>query len=172
LGYFAVDKDSSANKLVFNKTVGLKDAWEEKGKKESNVLMSAQKELNKFVKEKETTNADVLLSDIILKINSVDNFSLLCQSVIKNCKNDNNALLFANLILIHSDKVKPQDIDHAVLIKLYSMSLKSQLKVVRKLALKNLLDDTENISVLRNNLADMNEIEKDDDIRLLLQQFV
>ncbi|MGC4040904.1 MAG: glutamine--tRNA ligase/YqeY domain fusion protein [Flavobacterium sp.] len=27
LGYFCVDKDSSAEKLVFNKTVGLKDTW-------------------------------------------------------------------------------------------------------------------------------------------------
>lgn len=27
LGYFAVDKDSSQNKLVFNKTVGLRDSW-------------------------------------------------------------------------------------------------------------------------------------------------
>jgi glutaminyl-tRNA synthetase len=27
LGYFAVDKDSSADKLVFNKTVGLRDSW-------------------------------------------------------------------------------------------------------------------------------------------------
>ncbi len=27
LGYFAVDKESAANKLVFNKTVGLKDSW-------------------------------------------------------------------------------------------------------------------------------------------------
>jgi glutaminyl-tRNA synthetase len=27
LGYFAVDRDSTANKLIFNKTVGLKDSW-------------------------------------------------------------------------------------------------------------------------------------------------
>ena len=27
LGYFAVDKESNSNKLVFNKTVGLKDSW-------------------------------------------------------------------------------------------------------------------------------------------------
>jgi glutaminyl-tRNA synthetase len=27
LGYFCVDKDSSAEKLVFNKTVGLRDTW-------------------------------------------------------------------------------------------------------------------------------------------------
>ena len=28
LGYFCVDPDSTADKLVFNKTVGLKDTWE------------------------------------------------------------------------------------------------------------------------------------------------
>ena len=27
LGYFCVDKDSSTEKLVFNKTVGLRDTW-------------------------------------------------------------------------------------------------------------------------------------------------
>ncbi|MBP6586001.1 MAG: glutamine--tRNA ligase, partial [Flavobacterium sp.] len=27
LGYFCVDKDSSAEKIVFNKTVGLRDTW-------------------------------------------------------------------------------------------------------------------------------------------------
>jgi glutaminyl-tRNA synthetase len=35
LGYFCVDKDSSSEKLVFNRTVGLKDTWakiEQKGK--------------------------------------------------------------------------------------------------------------------------------------------
>jgi glutaminyl-tRNA synthetase len=32
LGYFA-DKDATTSKLVFNKTVGLKDAWEEKVKR-------------------------------------------------------------------------------------------------------------------------------------------
>jgi glutaminyl-tRNA synthetase len=35
LGYFCVDPDSSAGKLVFNRTVALKDAWarvEKKGK--------------------------------------------------------------------------------------------------------------------------------------------
>jgi glutaminyl-tRNA synthetase len=27
LGYFAVDPDSSAQKLVFNRTIGLRDSW-------------------------------------------------------------------------------------------------------------------------------------------------
>ena len=32
IGYFNVDKDSSAEKLVFNRTVGLRDSWANKGK--------------------------------------------------------------------------------------------------------------------------------------------
>ncbi len=30
IGYFCVDPDSTPNKLVFNKTVGLKDTWAKK----------------------------------------------------------------------------------------------------------------------------------------------
>ena len=30
LGYFVVDPDSSADNLIFNKTVGLRDAWSKK----------------------------------------------------------------------------------------------------------------------------------------------
>jgi glutaminyl-tRNA synthetase len=32
-GYFVLDKDSSTDKLIFNKTVGLKDAWAKEAKK-------------------------------------------------------------------------------------------------------------------------------------------
>jgi glutaminyl-tRNA synthetase len=92
MGYFNVDKDSTPEKLVFNRTVGLKDAWEEKGKKEENLLMSMQKEINKYVKEKEEAAANVTLEAIIETIKNIDNFSLICQTIIKNVKNDNNAL--------------------------------------------------------------------------------
>jgi glutaminyl-tRNA synthetase len=33
LGYFTVDKDSSASKLVFNRTVTLKDTWAKESRK-------------------------------------------------------------------------------------------------------------------------------------------
>jgi glutaminyl-tRNA synthetase len=32
LGYFCVDKDSTAGELVFNRTVTLKDSWAKQGK--------------------------------------------------------------------------------------------------------------------------------------------
>jgi glutaminyl-tRNA synthetase len=68
-----------------------------KGKK-SNLLMNTQKKINKYVKEKEASNSDLILNNIVANIQSVDNFTLINQTVVKTLKND-NALLFANLIL-------------------------------------------------------------------------
>jgi glutaminyl-tRNA synthetase len=164
MGYFNVDKDSTAEKLVFNRTVGLKDAWEEKGKKEENLLMSMQKEINKFVKEKDDAVANGTLDAIIETIKSIDNFSLICQTIIKNVKNDNNALLFSNLILHFSDKVNFKDIDSEVLTKLYSMSLKSQMPAVRIFAIRNLKNDIENFNDLNSQLSELRQSEKNEKV--------
>ena len=164
MGYFNVDKDSTTEKLVFNRTVGLKDAWEEKGKKEENLLMSMQKEINKFVKEKDDAAANVTLDAIIETIKSIDNFSLICQTIIKNVKNDNNALLFSNLILHFSDKVNFKDIDSEVLTKLYSMSLKSQMPAVRIFAIRNLKNDIENFNDFNSQLSELRLAEKNEKV--------
>ncbi|HSN47353.1 MAG TPA: hypothetical protein VLR29_01200, partial [Flavobacterium sp.] len=170
LGYFNVDKDSTAEKLVFNKTVGLKDAWEEKGKKEENLLMNTQKEINKYVKEKDTNLAENLLLPIIENIKSIDNYSLIVNTIVKNIKNDNNSLLFSNLILKHSDKVAAKDIDEDPLTKLYSMSLKSQMPMVRFFAIQNLLKDLNNFNEFRTQLSELKNIEKNEKVLELLQE--
>ena len=170
LGYFNVDKDSTSEKLVFNKTVGLKDAWEEKGKKEENVLMNTQKEINKYVKEKDASAAESILKTIIENIKTIDNYSLVNQTVVKNIKNDNNSLLFANLILEHSDKVNPSDIDSEALSKLYTMSLKSQLALVRIAVLQNLIHDTVNFENFKPTLFELKATEKNETVVLLLNQ--
>ena len=164
LGYFVVDKDAIDSKLVFNKTVGLKDAWEEKDKKEANLLMNTQKEINKYVKEKEEKNASLLLNSIVENIKSIDNFSLLCQTLVKNVKNDNNSLLFANLLLHFSDKVKSNDIDLEIIHKLYTMSLKSQLVGVRIFVLLNLKRDLVNYSVFETQIAELRNTEKNEKV--------
>jgi glutaminyl-tRNA synthetase len=164
LGYFVVDKDTIDSNLVFNKTVGLKDAWEEKDKKESNLLMNTQKDINKYVKEKEEKNASILLNNIVDNIKSIDNFSLLCQTVTKNVKNDNNSLLFANLLLHFSDKVTPKDIDQDILHKLYSMSLKSQLANVRIFVLLNIKKDAVNDSFFESQITDLRNTEKNEKV--------
>lgn len=170
LGYFNVDKDSTSEKLVFNKTVGLKDAWEEKGKKEENVLMNTQKEINKYVKEKDASAAESILKTIIENIKTIDNYSLVNQTIVKNIKNDNNSLLFANLILEHSDKVNPSDIDSEALSKLYTMSLKSQLALVRIAVLQNLIHDTVNFENFKPTLFELKATEKNETVVLLLNQ--
>ncbi|CAN1492583.1 GlnS Glutamyl- and glutaminyl-tRNA synthetases [Flavobacteriaceae bacterium] len=164
LGYFVVDKEATNSKLIFNKTVGLKDAWEEKDKKEANLLMNTQKEINKYVKEKEHNTAIILLNSIVDNIKTIDNFSLLCQTVVKNVKNDNNSLLFANLLLHFSSKITANDIDQDVLYKLYSMSLKSQLANVRIFVVLNIKSDLTNFSVFENLITDLRAVEKNEKV--------
>ncbi len=168
LGYFNVDKDSTASKLVFNKTVGLKDAWEEKGKKEENLLMNTLKELNKYVKEKDENNAEIILKPIVDNIKSIDNYSLIINTILKNIKNDNNALLFANLILKYSDKVTAKDIAAEQLTKLFSMSLKSQLVAARIAALENLNQDSEYLKAFQVQLSELKKSEKNQKVLDLL----
>ena len=169
LGYFTVDKDTTASKLIFNKTVGLKDTWEEKGKKEENLLMNTLKEINKYVKEKDENAAEILLKPIVENIKSIDNYSLIIQTIIKNIKNDNNALLFANLILNYSEKVAAKDLELEPLTKLYSMSLKSQLVSVRVLAIENLKKDTANLNDFQTQLSDLKNAEKNAKVLELLK---
>ena len=168
LGYFNVDKDTTEGKIVFNKTVGLKDAWEEKGKKEENLLMNTQKEINKYVKEKDENNANLILKSIVENIKSIDNYSLIIQTIVKNIKNDNNSLLFSNLILHHSDKVQEKDIEEEALTKLYTMSLKSQMATVRILAIENLQNDLDNFSLFQTQLSEMKNNEKNEKVLQLL----
>ncbi len=170
LGYFTVDKDSSTSKLVFNKTVGLKDAWEEKGKKEENLLMNTLKEINKYVKEKDETAAEIILKLIVDNIKSIDNYSLIINTIVKNIKNDNNALLFANLVLHYSKEERLITIfpDPESLKKLFSMSLKSQLADVRKNALINLKKEPLFVFHFQTQLSDLKNSEKNEKVLELL----
>ncbi|MFV5694168.1 glutamine--tRNA ligase/YqeY domain fusion protein [Flavobacterium sp. LB3P122] len=170
LGYFNVDKDTTEGKIVFNKTVGLKDAWEEKGKKEENLLMNTQKEINKYVKEKDEKSANLILNTIIENIKSIDNYSLIIQTIVKNIKNDNNSLLFSNLILHHSDKVHVKDIEEESLTKLYTMSLKSQMAAVRILAIQYLQNDLNNFSLFEIQLSELKKNEKNEKVLELLNE--
>ncbi len=138
LGYFTLDKDSTDNNLVFNRTVTLKDNWAEDAKKEENLLMNSLKDLNRFAKEKDKTSADKIRSTIVWNIREIANPTLLKSTVVKNIKNDNNALLFANLIVQNSTIVSSKDFETDVLEKLFSMSLKSQNAILRIIAIENL----------------------------------
>ena len=139
LGYFNVDKDSTAEKLVFNKTVGLKDAWEEKGKKEENSINNALKEINKYFKVGTREERITIRKAIGETLSGIANYSLLKNAVKKNINNNKSSLLFAQFILKYSS-LQSSDFDKEDLTKLYLMSLRSESTFVRSRALLNLLN--------------------------------
>ncbi len=139
LGYFNVDKDSTTSKLVFNKTVGLKDAWEEKGKKEENSINNALKEINKYFKVGTREERIAIRKAIGETLAGIANYSLLQNSFKKNINNNKSSLLFAQLILKYSS-LKSSDFEKEDVSKLYSMSLRSESSFVRSRAILNLLD--------------------------------
>ncbi|MEP6804579.1 MAG: glutamine--tRNA ligase, partial [Flavobacterium sp.] len=151
LGYFTVDKDSTTSKLVFNKTVGLKDAWEEKGKKEENSINNSLKEINKYFKVETKPERIAIESAIGESIRNVSSFSLLQNSLKKNINNNKGSLLFAQFILKYSI-LKSADFEEEDIKKLYTMSFRSESTYVRSKALLN-LRDIESVS-LKNQFDD------------------
>ena len=137
LGYFNVDKDSTASKLVFNKTVGLKDAWEEKGKKDSNSINNALKDINKYFKVNTREERIAIRTAIGETLAEISNYSLLQNSFKKNINNNKSSLLFANLILKYAP-LKISDFDNEEISKLFTMSLRSESTFVRSRAILNL----------------------------------
>ncbi|MEO8254035.1 MAG: glutamine--tRNA ligase/YqeY domain fusion protein [Flavobacterium sp.] len=149
LGYFNVDKDATSSKLVFNKTVGLKDAWEEKGKKDTNSINNALKDINKYFKVATREERIAIRKAIGETLAGISNYSLLQNSFKKNINNNKSSLLFANLILKYAP-LKSSDYDLEELTKLYLMSLRSESSFVRSRAILNLLDSENNIDFLNS----------------------
>ena len=125
--------------------------------------------INPF-KEKDENAAENILKPIIDNIKSIDNFSLIAQTIIKNIKNDNNSLLFSNLILQYSDKVHAKDLEPESLTKLYSMALKSQLPAVRILAIQNLKKNLKNLNDFKAQLLELKNSEKNEKVLELLNE--
>lgn len=167
IGYFTVDKDSTTDKLVFNRTVGLKDTWAEQGKKEENIINSALKDLNKYFKVATDEERNTIESTVGANLATVSNFSLLQNAFKKNINNNKSSLLFANLLLKYSN-LHIQDIDAEILQKLYTMSLRSESSFVRYQTILNLKKDEANSKEFENQLADLKSKEKNEVILQLL----
>lgn len=167
IGYFTVDKDSTTDKLVFNRTVGLKDTWAEQGKKEENIINSALKDLNKYFKVATDEERNTIESTVGANLATVSNFSLLQNAFKKNINNNKSSLLFANLLLKYSN-LHIQDIDAEILQKLYTMSLRSESSFVRYQTILNLKNDKANFKEFENQLADLKSKEKNEVVLQLL----
>lgn len=142
LGYFVADKDSRPGKPVFNRTVTLKDSWEEKGKKEENAINNALKEINRYFKADDQESRDAIEESVSVQIKSVQGYTLLQQSFAKNVNNTKSSLLFANWLFKYSS-LRFDQVDQEVLHKFYQLSLKSESEFVRNAVMKNLENDPE-----------------------------
>lgn len=170
LGYFTVDKDSTSEKLVINRTVALKDTWEENGKKEENIVNNSLKDLNKYFKVETKEERKAIEVKIGEELAKITNYSLLQNSLKKNVNNNKASLLFANLLLKYSN-IKPTEIEPEVLQKLYSFSLKSESSFVRYQVIKNLHKDEVSLSYFQEQLSALKSSEKNEAVLNLLSQF-
>ncbi len=136
LGYFTVDKDSTTEKLVFNKTVGLKDAWAEKGDSDKKALERIEREIGSYFKYDFEKRQEAKKSYQSL-IEAISNYSFLKSEFAKSGKNDKNALLYKNFIFRFS-RLKSSDFGSEVIVKFFEMSLKSESSLVRTQAYINL----------------------------------
>ncbi|HLA54868.1 MAG TPA: glutamine--tRNA ligase/YqeY domain fusion protein [Flavobacterium sp.] len=171
LGYFTVDKDSTAEKLVFNRTVGLKDAWEEKGKKDENTINNGLKEINKYFKV--STDKERLAIENVIgeSIKTISNFSFLQNALKKNINNNKSSLLFVNFLLKYSDKIKLSDFDTEILDKLYSMSLRSESDFVKKAIIENVRKNPADWNAFQNWLTNFKQTEKNENVLKFISQF-
>lgn len=169
LGYFTVDKDSTDKKLVFNRTVSLKDTWEEKGKKEENIINNSLKEINKYFKVATQEERNAVEKTIGNELTNVANFSLLQNTLKKNINNNKSSLLFSNYLLKYS-ALKASDVETEVLHKLYSMSLKSESPYVRLEVIKNLKNDEANRLEFSSQLDELKISEKNEEVLNLLSE--
>ena len=77
-------------------------------------------------------------------------------------------MFISNLILKYSDKVTSNDIETENLQKLYSMSIKSNLASVRFFGIQNLKNDSKNLLTFVNQLSELKNTEKNENVLELL----
>ncbi len=168
LGYFTVDKDSTANQLVFNKTVGLKDAWAEQGTTNKKALEKIEREIGSFFKLDDEKRLAVQ-NNFETALAAINNYSLLKTEFTKVSKNDKNALLYKNFILRYS-KLVASDFEPEILHKLYAMSLKSESHLVKLEAIVNLKNDHSSSKCLALEIEELKKTEKNEFVLKFLNE--
>ena len=172
LGYFTVDKDATSGKLIFNRIVGLKDAWEEKGKKEENTINNCLKETNKYFKASTDDERQGIENAIASEIRAIANYSLLLNAFKKNVNNNKSSLLFTGWLLKYSGAIKSSDIDFELLEKFYAMSLRSESPFVRIAAIKFMMTDAKNKNHFKPQIEQLKTTEKTQLVLAAIEAFL
>jgi len=168
LGYFTLDKDSTASNLVFNKTVGLKDAWEEKGKKEENAIINSLKEINKFFKVATAEERTEITQQLVVNLQPITNFSLLQNTIKKNLNNTKASLLLVNFILTHCPAIRFADLEQETIQKLVSLCFASESAYVRLAVLMNLSNHSQLWKEFLPQIQTLRSSEKDEAVKQFL----
>ena len=135
LGYFVVDKDSTTDNLVFNRTVALKDSWAKKEKK-SQVNTQQIKDENldkvmayagKYLKSREEDERLMLIKNIFELAEKIKPEVLLD----KISKANSNKEFLANLMLLNSMKITLNDSDKDKIIPFIEKGLQMKNSYVR-----------------------------------------
>ena len=168
MGYFTLDKDSTASNLVFNKTVGLKDAWEEKGKKEENAIINSLKEINKFFKVATAEERTEITQQLVVNLQPITNFSLLQNTIKKNLNNTKASLLLVNFILTHCPAIRFADLEQETVQKLVNLSFASESAYVRLAVLLNLNNHSQLWKEFLPQIQTIRSSEKDEAVKQFL----
>ena len=137
IGYFCLDKDTSENNLVFNKTVDLKVFVKDNSQDyEKKINFISRTYLNKFFKIDSYDERKKIREEIKNEIIKINDSTFLKNTFIKKIDNDKASLLLANLIYRYYENL---DIDDNTLFKFYKMSINSSNEFVRTQAYKNFI---------------------------------
>lgn len=139
IGYFCLDKDTTENNLVFNKTVDLKvfvkDSAVDFDKK---INFISRNYINKYFKVDTKEERSALRNEIKKEIENIDDVEFLENTFIKKIDNDKSSLLLANLIYRYS-KIK-LDVNNEIISKFYKMSLNNSSVPLRIQSYYNLVE--------------------------------
>lgn len=169
IGYFTVDRDSTPEKLVFNRTVGLKDAWEEKGKKEENVINNALKDMNKFFKAADDSAKKAVQDQVVANLSELTNYSLMFNAIRKNLNNTKASLLFVNWLIAANSHSNISGLEEEIVEKWITFSLKSESAEVRLAVAGHLAAQPELVSLFASSISEAVAKEKVDAVRAQLE---
>ncbi|TGD58645.1 glutamine--tRNA ligase/YqeY domain fusion protein [Flavobacterium humi] len=163
-GYFCVDRDSTSETLVFNKTVDLKVTVVNNDKKEENLLkLSIPKNINSYFKNNDLDKKSEFEAAFKNDISAIQNTNLLLNAFNTNMNsvNDKKSLLFANMILNYSNNLDVEEIERDKIDKLFNFSGASQSNIVRAEMVEVFNNNNYLFNSYREQLLDLREKETD-----------
>ena len=135
LGYFVVDKDSTKDNLVFNRTVALKDSWAKQEKKSNTSKQNAKNEFldkisslaGKYLKSREEDERQTLIKNIFELSKNIKTDELIQQIETAN----SNKEFLAALMQLNSKNIPVNETEIKKIIPFVQKGLEMKNSYVR-----------------------------------------